>query len=335
MEKTGAAVGPSIKPFSIGYLVWHCLNMLVTLCLLGYVSVGFFSYAGWAGLAFPVLGFSLSAVFLLVLGWALTSAVALAGVLFALGSIGVWKAPSRKVATIGKALLVICAIELLLGIIQGNLFTLISKAISILLAGAILHELKRAKPQADEQDGPVGLKTEPASKDGDGTGEAHCASASPADDGAAQTKGDVAAARHLARMCEGYSLIMFFWGALRLLTGLAEIFNGGFSATDEASVRRVVSGCILAGVGIYLIAVGRYGKASLTNRGKLKLFRALSTVGLCVSVGSVVPTVIWAMNGAELSTGELFCSFIDLVLYAGGVYYARNLALVGETKTMR
>ncbi len=330
MDKSEGAEGSSLKPFSIGYLVWHCLNMLVTFGLLGYVSVKFFAYAGWAALTVPVLGISLSAAFLLVLGWALTALVTLAGVLFALGSVGMWKAPLRNVSAIGMALLTICAVELVLGIIQGNIFTLLSKAISILLAGAILHELKKSGPQDQNNNEAEKLMSGHVPAAGNGAGESQATTKVSANGRPEQSNDGAAAAHHLARMCEGYSLIMFFWGALRLLTGLAEIFNGGFSASDEASVQRVVSGCVLVGVGIYLIAVGRYGKASITNRNKLKVFRVLSVIGLCVSVGSVMPTIVWALNGADLSTGDLFCSFVDLVLYAGGVYYARNLALAGD-----
>ncbi len=327
MAKTDTARRLSLKPFAVGYLVWHCLTSLVTICLLGCVSLQFFAYVGWEGLTIPVLGLPVSVLLLLIAGWVFSILVAVSGVLFALGSIGRWEAPENTVSTLGRSMLAICALELVLGVIQGNFFTLLSKAISILLTGAILHELKEAGETAEESDGDLSANSEQSEtnpRDATVSNTADC-STQAAHTASSKTAG-YASVRHLARMCEGYSLIMFFWGALRLLTGIAEIFNGGFSASDEGSVHRVISGAVLVGVGIYLIAVGRYGKASTADRSRLKTFRTLSIVGLCASVGSVIPTVVWATAGSELSTGDLFCSTVDLALYAAGVFYAHKLS---------
>ncbi len=298
MDENAGSKPSMLKPFAIGYLVWHVLTSLVTLALLGYVSANFFALANFWALTMPVLGLTVSVALLVIAGWVIYVLLVLAGLAFGLGAIGVWGGFSRHALAIGRVMLALCVLNLVFGLVQANILTILSEGITILLTGALIHELKQE------------------------TRESLDASA-----GGGDATGSVASHSNNATYMrfEGYVLIMFVWGALRVLSGLAMVFNGGFAITDEPSVRRVVTGGLIALVGLYLVVTGRYGKAALASTKKLVVFRRLGIIGLVLSALGFAPTLVWAVSSAQLLSSDMFCTIINLALYAASVYYANAL----------
>ncbi len=365
-----------LKPFAIGYLVWHILTSLITLALLGHVSVNFFALANFRALTMPVLGFTVNVGLLVIAGWVIYVLLVLAGLAFGLGAIGVWKGFSRHALAVGRVMLVLCVLNLVFGLVQANILTILSEGITILLTGALIHELNQEARESLEVSAGWGdatgdsspqsnaathMNSDPGSATNNAVGSRRAAvvptacdacsvdvcktdsavppageqNTNPSTSACSRTTGErdspvpVPAfdeeSRKLQRLFEGYVLIMFVWGALRVLSGLAVVFNGGFAVTDEPSVRRVVTGGLIALVGLYLVVTGRYGKAALSSTEKLAVFRRLGIIGLVLSVLGFAPTLVWAVSSAQLLSSDMFCSAINLALFAASVYYADAL----------
>lgn len=313
---SGESRGGMLRPLSIGYLVWHCVSMLVASALLGLLTAayaGAFATAGELPQVVEVAGVATSVWLLVASGWVLVALVAVAGLMFGVGAYRLPSAPGalRRTVVLGRVMFVLCALDVLFAFVRGDGVLTVTSLASALLTGALALEVR----SFGERSCDIGSAPR-ASFVVDAVERVPAREAELAEEGQ----------RRLFRATSGYATTMLVWGALRILAGVSVVFSVRDLSDASAPVASVALGLVIAAFGAYFVFVGRLGKRALVGGSSARSFLVASTVGLVASLGVLVVYALWSYGGWRPGVQEVFTSAIDAALFAAGCLYGRRFS---------
>lgn len=302
----------SLRPLGIGYLVWHCVSSLAILVILLFTTLayaGVYSVRGELPDMVALLGYKVSAWPFIVGSWVTLALVFLAGLTFAISALTFQGEHGRlgRAVVLGRVMFVLCVINLLSSIVQGDAVSIISSVISSTLTASLALEVRKAS-RGESKEVPrksfvaasiveEPLRLETLSED----------------------------ARTRFKSTSGYATVMLAWGVLRVLYGLVTLLSLPVASGARFVLYGLASALVIVGVGVFLIVAGRFGKTALSGTGKLETFLALCKVGVLVSAAALVLFVVLLLGGYAPTSGEVFCAVVDLVLCGAGLDNGRKL----------
>lgn len=308
---------------SVCYLVWHLFSSAIAVAILAYATL---AYTGAIEVAtelpdtVAVLGMGVSSIALLACTWVTVAIDALAGLAYGVCALLVRKRRGLLGPSIilGRVMFLICVASVLVAFATTSATSLVSAIISVVLTGSLALSLRRFEGSLRER------------------GESHDTPArtfvvDAADDVPAHEAGLDERERPAFRLVSGYASIMLAWGALRILMGLSTLFSAPDASRPGAAISLVVLGALIVVAGAYLVFVGRLGKRALVGAAAIRSLVIAAIVGVAASASTLVLFVVWLALGLTPDGLLVFSAAIDLLLYAGGLYYARRFdKLVGK-----
>lgn len=309
---------------SVCYLVWHLVSSAVAIAIISYATL---AYTGVVAVATElpgtvvVLGMQVSSLVLLACTWVTVALDALAGLAYGVCSLLVRGRGSLLGPSIilGRIMFVVCCASVVVSFATSSATSLFSSVISLALTGSLALSLRRFEDALAER------------------GESHDTLArtfmvDAADDVPAHEADLADEERPAFRLVSGYASIMLAWGALRILMGLSTLFAAPDAARPGAAISLVVLGVLIVVAGAYLIFVGRLGKRALVGGSTLRSLVVAALVGVAASASTLVLFVVWLVLGLTPDGLLVFSAAIDLLLYVGGLYYARRFEKFAEKK---